>query len=104
MRIDLNLFKLFVEPVSLLLEDKRSETSIKEDNQTSTLLSIAIEKLYSVSRLGKCYPLKDKLKKKKKSRYTCKVNVHLTLMSISLAVSNFIFQSIVFAKFERFKL
>ena len=104
MHIDLNLFKLFVEPVSLLLEDKRSETSIKEDNQTSTLLSIAIEKLYSVSRLGKCYPLKDKLKKKKKSRYTCKVNVHLTLMSISLAVSNFIFQSIVFAKFERFKL
>ena len=65
MRIDLNLFKLFVEPVSLLLEDKRSETSSKEDNQTSTLLSIAIEKLYSVSRLGKCYPLKDKLKKKK---------------------------------------
>lgn len=104
MRIDLDLFKLFVEPVSLLLEDKRSETSSKEDNQTSTLLSIAIEKLYSVSRLGKCYPLKDKLKKKKKSRYTCKVNVHLTLMSISLAVSNFIFQSIVFAKFERFKL
>lgn len=104
MHIDLNLFKLFVEPVSLLLEDKRSETSSKEDNQTSTLLSIAIEKLYSVSRLGKCYPLKDKLKKKKKSRYTCKVNVHLTLMSISLAVSNFIFQSIVFAKFERFKL
>lgn len=104
MRIDLNLFKLFVEPVSLLLEDERSETSSKEDNQTSTLLSIAIEKLYSVSRLGKCYPLKDKLKKKKKSRYTCKVNLHLTLMSISLAVSDFIFQSIVFAKFERFKL
>ena len=67
MRINLNRFKLFVEPVSLLLEDKRSETSSKEDNQTSTLLSIAIEKLYSVSRLGKCYPLKDKLKKKRKA-------------------------------------
>ena len=39
MRRDLSLLKLFVEPVSLLLEDYWSETSSKGDNQTSTLLS-----------------------------------------------------------------
>jgi len=40
--IDFDLFQVIVKPVSLLLEDQRSEASSEGDNQRSTLLFIEL--------------------------------------------------------------
>ena len=56
---DFSVLKLVVKPVYLLLEDQRSKTSSKADNQTSALLFM---KLVHYLSLFLCYPVRSNSK------------------------------------------